>query len=153
MVMTVPDEVWRGVIDAVTQKARRHFWVSTITVASAAIVLVGGLILAFLWIRYPLRHIERFDTGALAVISGVRVFALAIVAYLVSLLTTMYRYNAQLWNHYTTRAWALELAKGSEITLQSVVAALSPSSVNFTKYERLLADIATLVESNKPPKD
>jgi hypothetical protein len=53
------------------------------------------------------------------------------MGYMVHLLTSIYRYNTQLWNHYTTRAWALELAAGGTIPLTSAVSALSASTVMF----------------------
>src|SRR5215471_17199368 len=101
------------------RRARYHHLVGTITAASAAIVLLAAIALAVLWIVDPLFNIGSTDNSSILLASSIRVFALAMVGYLVRLFTSIYRYNTQLWNHYITRALALELAADGKIPLGS----------------------------------
>jgi len=132
----------RIIIGELRYRASYHHWVGTVTAASAAIVLLAGAIPAIAWIRDPFLNITQSnDPRVLILNSSVRVFALAIVGYLVGLLTSIYRYNTQLWNHYATRAMALELAADGKIPLLSAVAALSASAVTFTKEGLSVEDL------------
>ena len=136
------------------RRARYHHVVGAITAASAAVVLLTAIVLAVLWIVDPLFNIEAethgqtgsIDSSLLFVSSSVRLAALAIVGYMVRLLTSIYRYNTQLWNHYATRALALELADDEPISLVSAVTALSASNVTFGPADPLL-------EANLPLAD
>jgi uncharacterized membrane protein len=122
------------IIGELQRRARHHRWVGVITVASAAVVILAGLIPVVALIRDPFLNIPKTaDPSVLITNSSVRLFALAIMGYMVHLLTSIYRYNTQLWNHYTTRAWALELAAGGTIPLTSAVSALSASTVMFSE--------------------
>lgn len=140
--MTVATNDQHRIIGELRYRASYHHWVGTITAASAAIVLLAGVIPAVAWIQDPFINITRAnDPRVLILNSSVRVFALIIVGYLVRLLTSIYRYNTQLWNHYATRAMALELAADGKIPLLSAVAALSPSTVTFGKEGLALEDL------------
>lgn len=120
------------IISELHRRARHHRWVGVITVASAAIVILAGLIPMVALIRNPFLNIPKTaDLSVLITNSSVRLFALAIMGYMVHLLTSIYRYNTMLWNHYTTRAWALELAAGGTVALSAAVSALSASTVSF----------------------
>jgi uncharacterized membrane protein len=120
------------IIGELHRRASHHRWVGVITVASAAIVILAGLIPVVALIQNPFINIPKTaDLSVLITNSSVRLFALAIIGYMVHLLTSIYRYNTQLWNHYSTRAWALELAAGGTIPLTSAVSALSASTVTF----------------------
>jgi hypothetical protein len=138
------------------RRARYHHVVGAITAASAAVVLLTAVVLAVLWIVDPLFNIKaetRGQTGAIdsslvLVSSGVRLTALAIVGYLVRLLTSIYRYNTQLWNHYATRALALELADDQAISLASAVAALSASNVTFGPADPVLESSLPLTDNH-----
>lgn len=141
--MTATTDDQQRIIGELLHRASHHRWVGVITAASAAIVLLAGLIPALAWIRDPFLNVSTSSgPGVLVLSSSVRVFALAIVGYLVRLLTSIYRYNTQLWNHYTTRALALELAAGGKIPLLSAVAALSASTVTFGGDGPLLDNVA-----------
>ena len=120
------------IIGALHRRASHHRWVGVITVASAAIVILAGLIPVVALIQDPFINLPKTSNlGVVVTNSSVRVFALAIGGYMVHLLTSIYRYNTELWNHYSTRAWALELAAAGAIPLASAVAALSASTVAF----------------------
>lgn len=148
--MTTTTDDQQRIIGELLHRASHHHWVGVITAASAAIVLLAGLVPALAWIRDPFLNVSQSSgPGVLVLSSSVRVFALAIVGYLVRLLTSIYRYNTQLWNHYTTRALALELAAGGEIPLLSAVAALSASTVTFGADGPLLGgDIAVSADGH-----
>jgi hypothetical protein len=140
--MTIGTNDQERIIGELRYRASYHHWVWTITAASAAIVLLAGAIPAVAWIRDPFLNISHSnDPRVLILNSSVRVFALTVVAYLVRLLTSIYRYNTQLWNHYATRALALELAADGKIPLLSAVAALSASTVSFGKDGLSLEDL------------
>jgi hypothetical protein len=136
------------------RRARYHHVIGAITAASAAVVLLTATVLAVLWIVDPFfniqaethRQTEPIDSSLFLVSSSVRLAALAIVGYLVRLLTSIYRYNTQLWNHYASRALALELAEDEPVSLVSAVAALSASSITFGPADRLQ-------ENTLPPAD
>src|SRR5271163_767915 len=83
------------------RRAKYHHLIGAITAASAAVVLLTAVVLAVLWIIDPLFNIRTEVPGETAattssivlVSSSVRLAALAIVGYLVRLLTSIYRYN------------------------------------------------------------
>ncbi len=121
------------VVESLKERAYHHWWVCTVAIASAAFVLVAAAYPAYLWLENPFRGTAANATsGALTAIAGARLFALAIVGYLVRLLSSMYRYNAQLWGHYSTRAWALELTTTAELSFEAAAAAMSTSTITFT---------------------
>jgi hypothetical protein len=124
------------------RRARYHHLVGTITAASAAIVLLAAIIFAVLWIVDPLFNISEIDNSRALLASSIRVFSLAMVGYLVRLFTSIYRYNTQLWNHYITRALALELAADGKIPLAAAVAALSASAVGFGRDDPSLGNVS-----------
>jgi hypothetical protein len=131
------------IIHVLQQRASHHRWVGVITVSSAAIVLLAGLVPAVALIRDPFLNVPKTsDISVLVLNSSVRVVGLAIVGYLARLLTSIYRYNTQLWNHYTTRALALELAASGTVPLVSAVTALSTSTVTFGAEGPLLDSVS-----------
>jgi hypothetical protein len=130
------------------RRARYHHLVGTVTAASAAIVLLAAIVLAILWIVDPLFNIGDTDNSRILLASSIRVFALAMVGYLIRLFTSIYRYNTQLWNHYTTRALALELAADGKTPLASAVAALSASAVTFGGDGPLLENVSLSSDSH-----
>src|SRR5271163_1356334 len=98
--METTREEQQKVIGELNRRGNHHRWVGVITAASAAIVLLAGLIPAVVWIQDPFANLSKSSApGILVLNSSVRVFALAIVGYLVRHLTSIYRYNTQLWNH------------------------------------------------------
>jgi ABC-type multidrug transport system fused ATPase/permease subunit len=136
------------VIIELRRRARYHHLVGTITAASAAIVLLAATVLAVLWIIDPLFNILDTDNSRVLLASSIRVFALAMVGYLIRLFTSIYRYNTQLWNHYITRALALELAADGKVPLASAVAALSASAVTFGEDGPLLGNVSLSSDSH-----
>jgi hypothetical protein len=147
--METTREEQQRVIGELNRRGNHHRWVGAITAASAAIVLLAGLIPAVVWIQDPFANLSKSSApGILVLNSSVRVFALAIVGYLVRHLTSIYRYNTQLWNHYTTRALALELAADERLPLLSAVAALSSSNVTFGTEGPLLDNVTVSASSH-----
>jgi len=136
------------VVVELRRRARYHHLVGTITAASAAIVLLAAVVLAVLWIVDPLFNIPNTDNSRLLLASSIRVFSLAMVGYLVRLFEGIYRYNTQLWNHYITRALALELAADGKTPLASAVAALSASAVTFGGDGPLLENVSLSSDSH-----
>jgi len=135
------------IVGELRRRARYHHLVGTITAGSAAIVLLVAIVLAVWWIVDPLFNISEADNARVLLASSLRVFALAMVGYLVRLFTSIYRYNTQLWNHYITRALALELAADGKIPLTSAVAALSASAVTFGSDDALLGNVSISSEN------
>ena len=85
------------IIGELHRRASHHRWVGVITVASAAIVILAGLIPVVALIQNPFINIPKTaDLSVLITNSSVRLFALAIIGYMVHLLTSIYRYNTQL---------------------------------------------------------
>jgi hypothetical protein len=90
--MDTTKEDQQRVIVELNRRASHHRWVGAITAASAAIVLLAGLVPAVVWIQDPFANLSKSSgPGVLLLNSSVRVFALAIVGYLVRHLTSRYR--------------------------------------------------------------